>query len=59
MALLHELTGGGADYTFECVGSPILMRQALEATRPGSGIAMVIGGAPTGAELRLSTRCPC
>jgi len=53
VALLHELTGGGADYTFECVGSPTLMRQALDATRPGSGIAMVIGGAPAGQELRL------
>jgi S-(hydroxymethyl)glutathione dehydrogenase / alcohol dehydrogenase len=54
VALLQELTGGGADYAFECVGSPTLMRQALETTRPGSGIAMVIGGAPTGQELQLS-----
>jgi S-(hydroxymethyl)glutathione dehydrogenase / alcohol dehydrogenase len=54
VALLHELTGGGADYAFECVGSPSLMRQALEATRAGSGIAMLIGGAPTGQELQLS-----
>ena len=53
VALLRELTGGGADYAFECVGSPMLMRQALEATRPGSGIAMVIGGAPAGQELRI------
>jgi S-(hydroxymethyl)glutathione dehydrogenase / alcohol dehydrogenase len=52
--LLHELTGGGADYTFECVGSPLLMHQALEATRPGSGVAMVIGGAPTGQRLEIS-----
>jgi S-(hydroxymethyl)glutathione dehydrogenase / alcohol dehydrogenase len=52
--LLQELTGGGADYAFECVGNPILMRQALEATRPGTGIAIVIGGAPTGQELHLS-----
>jgi S-(hydroxymethyl)glutathione dehydrogenase/alcohol dehydrogenase len=53
VALLHELTGGGVDFAFECVGSPSLMRQALDATRPGSGTAMVIGGAPTGQELRL------
>jgi S-(hydroxymethyl)glutathione dehydrogenase/alcohol dehydrogenase len=53
VALLHELTGGGADYTFECVGNPILMRQALDATRPGSGMAMVIGGAPAGQELHI------
>ena len=53
-ARVHEITAGGADYAFECVGNPALMRQALEATRPGSGIAMVIGGAPTGQELQLS-----
>jgi S-(hydroxymethyl)glutathione dehydrogenase/alcohol dehydrogenase len=52
--LLQELTGGGADYAFECVGNPLLMRQALEVTRPGTGIAVVIGGAPIGAELHLS-----
>jgi len=51
--LLQELTGGGADYTFECVGNPVLMRQALDATRPGSGTAVVIGGAPTGKELHI------
>jgi S-(hydroxymethyl)glutathione dehydrogenase/alcohol dehydrogenase len=53
VALLQELTGGGADFTFECVGNPTLMRQALDATRPGSGIAMVIGGAPAGQELHI------
>jgi S-(hydroxymethyl)glutathione dehydrogenase / alcohol dehydrogenase len=52
--LLQELTGGGADYAFECVGNPVLMRQALEVTRPGLGIAVVIGGAPIGQELHLS-----
>jgi S-(hydroxymethyl)glutathione dehydrogenase/alcohol dehydrogenase len=52
--LLQELTGGGADYAFECVGNPLLMRQALEVTRPGTGVAVVIGGAPIGAELHLS-----
>jgi len=55
--LLLELTGGGADYTFECVGNPVLMRQALDATRPGSGVAVVIGGAPTGKSC-TSTPCP-
>jgi S-(hydroxymethyl)glutathione dehydrogenase / alcohol dehydrogenase len=53
VGLLHELTDGGADYAFECVGSPTLIRQAVESTRPGSGIAMMIGGVPTGQELRL------
>jgi S-(hydroxymethyl)glutathione dehydrogenase / alcohol dehydrogenase len=51
---LIEQTGGGADYAFECVGSPMLMRQAVETTRPGLGTAVVIGGAPTGQELTLS-----
>ena len=53
VAFLLERSGGGADYAFECVGNPTLMRQALEVTRPGSGIAVVIGGAPDGAELNI------
>ncbi len=53
VAHLIAMTGGGADYAFECVGNPMLMRQAIETTRPGSGTAVVIGGAPTGAELAL------
>ena len=54
IAHLTQLTGGGADYAFECVGIPALMRQAVEATRPGSGTAIVIGGAPTGADIPVS-----
>src|SRR6201996_4017979 len=37
VAHLVELTGGGADYSFECVGSVDLMRQALECTHRGWG----------------------
>ncbi len=51
---LVELTGGGADYTFECVGNPSLMRQALECAHKGWGVATIIGVAAAGQE--ISTR---
>ncbi|MGB3616474.1 MAG: S-(hydroxymethyl)glutathione dehydrogenase/class III alcohol dehydrogenase [Elainellaceae cyanobacterium] len=51
---LVDLTGGGADYTFECVGNVRLMRQALEACHKGWGESVVIGVAGAGEE--ISTR---
>ena len=51
---LVELTGGGADFSFECVGNPTLMRQALECTHRGWGVSTIIGVASTGQE--ISTR---
>ena len=48
------LTGGGADYSFECVGNVRLMRQALECTHKGWGRSIIIGVAEAGAE--ISTR---
>jgi S-(hydroxymethyl)glutathione dehydrogenase/alcohol dehydrogenase len=51
---LVELTGGGADYSFECVGDVTLMRQALECCHKGWGVSVIIGVAPAGAE--ISTR---
>ncbi len=51
---LVELTGGGADYSFECVGNPTLMRQALECAHKGWGVSTIIGVAGAGAE--ISTR---
>ncbi len=48
---LVELTGGGADYTFECVGNTTLMRQALECAHRGWGIATIIGVAASGQEI--------
>ena len=48
------LTGGGADYSFECVGNTQLMRQALECTHKGWGRSIIIGVAEAGAE--ISTR---
>ena len=49
---LVELTGGGADYSFECVGSVELMRQALECCHRGWGESIIIGVAGAGQEIR-------
>jgi S-(hydroxymethyl)glutathione dehydrogenase/alcohol dehydrogenase len=49
---LIELTGGGADYSFECVGSVDLMRQALECCHRGWGESIIIGVAGSGQEIR-------
>jgi len=51
---LVELTGGGADYSFECIGNVDVMRQALECCHKGWGTSIIIGVAPAGAE--ISTR---
>ena len=51
---LVELTGGGADYSFECVGNTTLMRQALECCHKGWGVCTIIGVAGAGQE--ISTR---
>jgi S-(hydroxymethyl)glutathione dehydrogenase/alcohol dehydrogenase len=45
---------GGFDYTFDCTGNVMVMRQALEAGHRGWGQSIVIGVAPAGAE--ISTR---
>ncbi len=49
-----NLTKGGADYTFECIGNTQVMRQALECAHRGWGQSIIIGVAPAGAE--ISTR---
>lgn len=48
---LVELTGGGADYSFECVGNVGLMRQALECCHRGWGVSVIIGVAGAGQEI--------
>ncbi len=48
---LMKLTAGGADYTFECIGNPQVMRQAFECTNPAWGTSYVVGVAPQGAEV--------
>ncbi len=54
VAHLVELTHGGADHSFECVGNVTLMRQALECAHKGWGRSTIIGVAPAGRE--ISTR---
>jgi S-(hydroxymethyl)glutathione dehydrogenase/alcohol dehydrogenase len=51
VAHLVELTGGGADYSFECVGNTTLMRQALECCHRGWGVSTIIGVAAAGQEI--------
>src|SRR5262252_7505134 len=52
VAHLVELTGGGADYSFECVGNVDLMRQALECCHRGWGESTIIGVAGAGQEIK-------
>jgi S-(hydroxymethyl)glutathione dehydrogenase/alcohol dehydrogenase len=49
---LIELTKGGADYSFECVGNVDLMRQALECCHRGWGESIIIGVAGAGQEIK-------
>src|SRR5450432_4267459 len=49
---LVELTKGGADYSFECIGNVDVMRQALECTHRGWGESIIIGVAGAGQEIR-------
>ncbi len=51
---LVDLTRGGADHSFECVGNTTLMRQALECAHKGWGKSTIIGVAGAGQE--ISTR---
>jgi len=52
VAHLVELTGGGADYSFECIGNVDVMRQALECTHRGWGVSVIIGVAGSGQEIK-------
>ena len=49
---LVELTKGGADYSFECIGNVDLMRQALDCCHRGWGVSVIIGVAGAGQEIR-------
>ena len=49
---LVELTGGGADYSFECIGNVDVMRTALECCHKGWGESIIIGVAGAGQEIR-------
>ena len=48
---LVDLTGGGADYSFECIGNVEVMRQALECCHKGWGESIIIGVAGAGQEI--------
>ncbi|MDE2271825.1 MAG: S-(hydroxymethyl)glutathione dehydrogenase/class III alcohol dehydrogenase [Xanthomonadaceae bacterium] len=48
---LVALTGGGADYSFECIGNVKVMRQALECCHKGWGVSCIIGVAGAGQEI--------
>ena len=52
VAHLVELTDGGADYSFECIGNVEVMRQALECCHKGWGVSCIIGVAGAGQEIR-------
>jgi S-(hydroxymethyl)glutathione dehydrogenase/alcohol dehydrogenase len=52
VAALVDLTGGGADYSFECIGNVEVMRQALECCHRGWGVSVIIGVAGAGQEIR-------
>jgi S-(hydroxymethyl)glutathione dehydrogenase / alcohol dehydrogenase len=49
---LVNLTRGGADYSFECIGNVDVMRQALECCHKGWGVSVIIGVAGAGQEIR-------
>jgi S-(hydroxymethyl)glutathione dehydrogenase/alcohol dehydrogenase len=46
-----DITGGGADYSFECIGNTETMRQALECCHRGWGVSTIIGVAESGREI--------
>uniref|UniRef100_A0A8C9ESF0 Alcohol dehydrogenase class-3 n=1 Tax=Pavo cristatus TaxID=9049 RepID=A0A8C9ESF0_PAVCR len=52
--VLIEMTDGGVDYSFECVGNVGVMRAALEACHKGWGVSVIVGVAAAGQE--ISTR---
>ena len=61
---LVEITGGGVDYSFECIGNVNVMRQALECCHKGWGESCIVGVAGAGKEIAtrpfqlVTHRCP-
>jgi len=49
---IKEMTHGGVDYSFECIGNVNVMRQALECCHMGWGVSTIIGVAGAGQEIR-------
>lgn len=52
--VIIDLTDGGVDYSFECIGNVSVMRAALECCHKGWGTSVIVGVAPSGQE--ISTR---
>jgi len=52
VAHIVNLTRGGADYSFECIGNVDVMRQALECCHKGWGVSVIVGVAGAGQEIR-------
>lgn len=53
--IINEMTGGGADYCFECVGKASLVEEAYACCRKGWGKTVVLGVDKPGAQLTLSS----
>ncbi|KAI9320307.1 putative alcohol dehydrogenase [Zopfochytrium polystomum] len=53
-SVIVQMTDGGVDYSFECIGNVNVMRSALECTHKGWGVSTIIGVAGAGQE--ISTR---
>ena len=51
VATIIDMTDGGVDYSFECIGNVEVMRQALESTHKGWGESIIIGVAGAGQEI--------
>jgi S-(hydroxymethyl)glutathione dehydrogenase/alcohol dehydrogenase len=51
VAQVQALVGAGVDFAFECVGSPVLAEQALEASHPAWGLSVCVGLMSTGSRL--------
>ncbi|CAK7312056.1 Alcohol dehydrogenase class-3 [Vulpes lagopus] len=49
--VLIEMTDGGVDYSFECIGNVKVMRAALEACHKGWGVSVIVGVAASGEEI--------
>ena len=56
VGVIRELTGGGADFSIECVGNQNVLRQAVECTRIGWGTTVMIGVLPNGQEAQIRPR---
>lgn len=53
---LRELTDGGADYSFECVGNQKVLSDAVECTRKGWGVTVMVGVLPGSQQVELRPR---